>query len=230
MDFSTFDLETEPASSLRDQYDLVIGTNVVHATSNVLQNCSRLRTLLKDDGLLVLSEVTRIINWYDVVFGLLLGWWCATNGRDYPLQPPDFWRQALQDAGFCDCGISGGSSDEAQSQKIIVACKAPQALVANGYSENEFTPASTPEAYNSASLRNLDPKLGRDVNGEMSTVTYKQVGNLSIHADITYPSVEDRECSRPIGTSPRPRCRENVSLIFSSTNDTRWWPHDILQE
>ena len=89
MDFQVLDLDKDPPASLLNRYDLVIGTNVVHATSNIVKSCSRLRLMLRDEGIIALSEVTCKVKWYDIVSGLLEGWWCATDGRDYPLQSPE---------------------------------------------------------------------------------------------------------------------------------------------
>lgn len=88
MHFSTLDLEEDPLPSLQGKYDIVIGTNVVHATSNIIRSCVRIKSLLRDGRVMILSEVTHKVDWYDLVFGLLEGRWCFKDGRDYPLQPP----------------------------------------------------------------------------------------------------------------------------------------------
>ena len=74
LSFSTFDIEQEPPSSFQGQYDMVLGANVVHATTDRTATCRRLRDTLKPHGILVLSEVTAEIDWYDICFGLLDGW------------------------------------------------------------------------------------------------------------------------------------------------------------
>lgn len=80
MEFQTLDLEKEPAAALQGKYDIILGTIVIHATSNIAKSCARIRSLLRAGGLMILSEVTRIVDWYDLVFGFLEGWWLATDG------------------------------------------------------------------------------------------------------------------------------------------------------
>lgn len=82
MQFQTLDLEKDPPSKLQGQYDIVLGTNVVHATADVVQSSIRIRSLLREGGFIMLSEVTQIMDWYDLVFGLLSGWWAFTDGRN----------------------------------------------------------------------------------------------------------------------------------------------------
>lgn len=73
MKFQTFNLENEPPSSLLDQFDIIIGTNCVHATTNKTASVGRLKKMLRKNGFIVLSEVTQLVDWYDIVFGLLEG-------------------------------------------------------------------------------------------------------------------------------------------------------------
>ena len=73
MDFQVLNLERDPPDCLQSTYNVVIGTNVVHATSNIVNLTTRMRSLLKKGGFIVLSEVTRIVDWYDLVYGLLDG-------------------------------------------------------------------------------------------------------------------------------------------------------------
>ncbi|KAI1182781.1 S-adenosyl-L-methionine-dependent methyltransferase [Nemania serpens] len=120
MEFSMLDLEEEVPEGLRGQYDIVMGVNVVHATRDRTATCRRLREVLRPGGgVLVLSELTRPIDWYDICFGLLDGWWLADG---YAIQPAAVWMDAFERAGFESTGHSGGGSEEANTQQILVAC------------------------------------------------------------------------------------------------------------
>ncbi|KAI1292425.1 S-adenosyl-L-methionine-dependent methyltransferase [Xylaria venustula] len=119
MDFATLDIEEEMPESFNAQYDIVIGTNVVHATRDRAETCRRLREVLRPGGVLVLSELTRPIVWYDICFGLLDGWWLSD---DYAIQPTTVWMDALRMAGFKSTGHSKGNSEEANTQRLLVAC------------------------------------------------------------------------------------------------------------
>ena len=42
MDFQVFNVEHDPPASLRGKYDIVIGTKVIHATSEIVQSCKKI--------------------------------------------------------------------------------------------------------------------------------------------------------------------------------------------
>ncbi|GES58229.1 BcPKS16, polyketide synthase [Aspergillus terreus] len=123
MRFETVDLEQPVPEHLKEQFDIVIGTNCVHATSDRVRTTRHIREMLHDKGFLVLSEVTRIIDWYDLVFGLLDGWWLADGGASYPLQSADSWMTTFHQAGFHSTFFSEGDSEDSNTQQLLVAIK-----------------------------------------------------------------------------------------------------------
>ncbi|KAI1130875.1 S-adenosyl-L-methionine-dependent methyltransferase [Nemania abortiva] len=122
MEFSVLDIEEELTECFHGQYDIVLGVNVVHATRDRTATSRRLREALRPGGVLVLSELTRPIDWYDICFGLLDGWWLADGGKGYAIQPASIWMDAFETAGFKGTGHSHGNSEEANTQQILVAC------------------------------------------------------------------------------------------------------------
>jgi acyl carrier protein/SAM-dependent methyltransferase len=158
MDFHIFDLEREVETTFRNEYHIVIGTNVVHATRDRVLSCQRLRDTLTDDGILILSEVTRVIDWYDICFGLLDGWWYASNGTEYPLQSSCVWLEALRAAGFPSTGCSRGTSPESTTQQLLVGFK-----------------------------RALQPTVPVAVPHHIDVMEYKEVDGVRIHADVYVP-------------------------------------------
>lgn len=120
MSFERLDLEQPAPSHLQGKFDIAIGTNCVHATKDKIATTSRIREMLNANGFMVLSEVTRIVDWYDLVFGLLEGWWLADGGATYPLQPPETWMNVFKEAGFASTTYSGGSCEEANTQNLLI--------------------------------------------------------------------------------------------------------------
>ncbi len=159
MDFQVFNVQNDPPASLRGNFDIVIGTNVVHATSDLVLSCKRIKSLLREGGFMMLSEVTRIVDWYDIVFGLLDGWWEFTDGREYALQDAETWIEKVKEAGFVTTACSGGSSPEATTQNLILGSTKPTAAKAK---QSEHS---------------------------LETVRYKTVDDLDIMADIYFPKV-----------------------------------------
>lgn len=120
MNFTSLDLEVGMRHDFQSKYHIIISTNCVHATKDRATSCGRLKNALAEQGILILSEVTRVVDWYDLVFGLLDGWWYAGNGTEYPIQPASVWMDALGESGFASFGFSKGESEEAKSQQLLV--------------------------------------------------------------------------------------------------------------
>ncbi|KAL9004771.1 MAG: hypothetical protein Q9188_002428 [Gyalolechia gomerana] len=168
--FQTLNLEQPAPAALNDRFDIILGTNCVHATTVASETLRRLRQLLNKDGFIVLSEVTQIVDWYDIVFGLLDGWWLAQDGTPYPLRPADVWMDSFKDAGFKACSYSQGSAHESNTQRLLVA------------SQREFNlppRALERQEYISSGIRE---------NGHaVETVVYKEADGIEIPADIYLP-------------------------------------------
>ena len=178
MNFQTFNLETDVPTSLKDQYDIVIGTNCVHATASKAASIGRLKQLLRPDGFIILSEVTQIVDWYDIVFGLLDGWWLATDGSTYPLQPPESWMRSFTEMGFNNVSYSKGPTPESNTQRLLVASKKEVRI-----------PSRAPP---------LVLPSGRG-NHIIETVLYKEVDGTKILADIYLPDKVSAK-AMPVGT------------------------------
>jgi 2-polyprenyl-3-methyl-5-hydroxy-6-metoxy-1,4-benzoquinol methylase len=118
--FTKLDLEAPVSSQLSGMFDIIVSTNCVHATRDRTMVCARLRQMLSPAGFLALSEVTRKINFYDIVFGLLDGWWLSP--RIYPLQPAEHWMKVLKNAGFCWTAFTAGAQRRLATQQLLVGC------------------------------------------------------------------------------------------------------------
>ena len=173
MEFQALNLETDMPASLQNTYDIVIGTNCVHATTNKTKTITRLKSLLNGRGFIVLSEVTQLVDWYDIVFGLLDGWWLANDGSTYPLQPPESWVRSFEQAGFSNISYSRGPSPESNTQRLLVA---------------------------SNSQKVTKPPRAEETRPVMQTVVYKEVDDTQIEADIYLPASASSK-AMPVGMS-----------------------------
>ena len=77
MRMKTLDIERDPVDQGFEEasYDLIVASNVIHATSFLDNTLANVRKLLKPGGKLVLIEITRLTPPYMMTFGLLPGWW-----------------------------------------------------------------------------------------------------------------------------------------------------------
>ena len=175
MDYQPLNLEKDISASLQGTYDIVIGTNVVHATSNIVTSTSRMRSLLRKGGFIVLSEVTRIVDWYDLVYGLLDGWWAFQDSRTYPLQPVSDWVRDLKEAGFETASYSKGDTEESNTQQLIIGSTRPSKV--------------------QSSSKPSGARLSQSYRTE--TMPYKIVDDTEILADVFLPEA-------PVATDPMP--------------------------
>ncbi|KAL4981893.1 BcPKS20, polyketide synthase [Aspergillus falconensis] len=128
MEFLKLDVTKAPPIHLQGRYHVVISTNCIHATPDIRQSLANIYKLVRDgDGCVVLLELTQKLPWYDLVWGLLDGWWLYNDGRDYPLQAPWVWEAAMRDAGFGHVDWSEGRSRESRSMSVIVGFATPEA-------------------------------------------------------------------------------------------------------
>ena len=75
--FKTLDISRDPVSQGFEvhSYDLIVASNVVHATNSIGKSLTNLRSLLKSQGKLALIEVTQPQLFLSLIFGVLPGWW-----------------------------------------------------------------------------------------------------------------------------------------------------------
>ncbi|MGG4439280.1 SDR family NAD(P)-dependent oxidoreductase [Brevibacillus fortis] len=85
-------------------YDLVIATNVLHATKNISQTLLHAKTALQKNGLLLLNELTSNTLFAHLTFGLLDGWWRYDDPEwripGCPLLTVETWQKVLKKAGY----------------------------------------------------------------------------------------------------------------------------------
>lgn len=83
-------------------YDVVVASNVLHATPSLQETLGNVRKLLAKGGRLFLQELGPEIRWTNYIMGILPGWWLgAEDGRpDEPFVSTKRWNEELKAAGF----------------------------------------------------------------------------------------------------------------------------------
>ena len=121
MRYTVLNIEEEPATQFLHQYDMIISTNCIHATRHLTATCANINKYLRPDGVVCLVEATRNLYWYDLVWGLVDGWWLFSDGRQHALASEDLWQNHLSRAGFRWIDWTTGTSDESNVMRIITA-------------------------------------------------------------------------------------------------------------
>ena len=111
IDYRPLDIEKDPIDQGFDRhgYDLLIASNVLHATRYLEQTLAHCLDLLAPSGELVALENLSGLGWMDLTFGQLDGWWrFADDYRPHhALASPAVWRRALADVGFEQSEVLG---------------------------------------------------------------------------------------------------------------------------
>lgn len=105
-------------------YDLVIATNVLHATPDLRRALKNAKAALKHNGLILINEIARNGLFTHLTFGLLKGWWLYD---DQPLRlpggpalAPRQWKQMLESEGYRQVGFPALAEHDL-GQQIVIA-------------------------------------------------------------------------------------------------------------
>lgn len=127
--YHILDIEKEPEDQgfSPHQFDLILASNVLHATTDLRKTLRNVKGFLAPQGLLILMEGTKPQRFGDLIVGLTEGWW---KFRDKDLRPyhalisKQQWVKVLSETGFSDATpIPGKELDSGafSSQAVIIA-------------------------------------------------------------------------------------------------------------
>ncbi|MEV4517107.1 SDR family NAD(P)-dependent oxidoreductase, partial [Dactylosporangium sp. NPDC049525] len=100
------DIEEPPAGQgfAAGRYDVVLATNVLHATRQMRRTIRHVKSLLRPRGLVLLNELAGNALSLHIAFGLLEGWWLHEDPEvripGSPGLAPEAWQSLLEEAGF----------------------------------------------------------------------------------------------------------------------------------
>ncbi len=127
--YRTLDVEKDPVAQgyAPHSYDLIIASNVLHATRYLQETLGHCRELLAPSGQLVALENLSGLGWMDLTFGQLDGWWrFADDYRPHhALASPTVWRQALGDSGFTGAEVLGVDESTGTPDKGVIVAQGP---------------------------------------------------------------------------------------------------------
>lgn len=168
MKYTVLDVEKQPEPQFAGAFDIIISTNCIHATKDLVASTTNIHKMLRYDGILCLIELTRNLFWFDLVFGLLEGWWLFNDGREHVLADETRWERCLRAAGFQWVDWSDSTSEESNILRIITA-----------------SPFNVLPYVRSSTHDGIETKDGQQMQ---ETLAFKEVDGLSLKADIYYPS------------------------------------------
>nr|AGN71604.1 conidial yellow pigment biosynthesis polyketide synthase [Monascus pilosus] len=141
MKFRVHDIEKAPADDLVGTQHIILASNAVHATHSLTVSTSHIHKALRQDGFLMMLEMTETVYWIDIIFGLLEGWWLFDDGRRHAISHQSRWERDLNTAGFGHVDWTDGHRSEVNIQRIFLALASGQR-----YERQPVTPSSAAKA------------------------------------------------------------------------------------
>nr|QCQ29632.1 polyketide synthase-nonribosomal peptide synthase [Alternaria oxytropis] len=127
MNFATYDVDRTPAEQGFEEhtYDVVVASNVLHATAHMDNTMANVRRLLRPGGYLIALEA--ITNYYlatHAIFGTLPGWWAGAEveswRRDGPALTIDQWTALTRRHNFSGVDTHAPISSPLQAFTVLV--------------------------------------------------------------------------------------------------------------
>jgi acyl carrier protein/SAM-dependent methyltransferase len=163
-----------PQSIAAGHYDFAIAANVLHATRDIRETLRNAKSALKNQGVLLLNELSAWSLFHHLTFGLLEEWWLyedeAARLPGGPALSPDKWREILAEEGF-ESIVFPAREAHKLGQQIIVA-------VSNGWTRQRIVEHAPLQP--SAGADVPVTKSGRPVSGVSSS------GELAQQTGIDY--------------------------------------------
>jgi len=131
IEYRVLDIETDPVSQGFDahSFDLILASDALHATRDLHQTLENVKQLLTSEGLLVLLELTNAPCWFDLVFGMLKGWWLFSDldlRPVHPLLPEPKWQDLLSKVGFEEVASISDTDGTIDSVHTVFLATGPQ--------------------------------------------------------------------------------------------------------
>ncbi|PYI08862.1 hypothetical protein BO78DRAFT_440483 [Aspergillus sclerotiicarbonarius CBS 121057] len=125
LDYKKLDLGADPISQgfMPESYDMIVASNVLHATPDLLQTMENMRSLLKPRGRILFLEGVRQDTLYNnISFSALPGWWLGKEPfRQWcPCVSTDKWQELLCESGFSGLDVAIPSSEYPEFTKISI--------------------------------------------------------------------------------------------------------------
>ncbi|SMD25846.1 type I polyketide synthase [Kibdelosporangium aridum] len=127
VDYRILDIEQDVEEQGFDPhyYDIVVASNVLHATPSLRATLANVQRLMTSQGMLLIMEATVPPHWVDLTFGMTEGWWKFDDHDvrpSYPVLTEAQWLDFLPTTGFEHVQVlSDKNTPEESGNSVIVA-------------------------------------------------------------------------------------------------------------
>ncbi|KAI1374100.1 hypothetical protein F4677DRAFT_427124 [Hypoxylon crocopeplum] len=128
IEYRTLDITKDPLGQgfEANSYDMIVASNVIHATPSIIESLKHVHKLLTPKGRLFLQEICPPTKWINFIMGTFSGWWLGEHdGRvEEPYLQPQKWDHVLRAAGFD--GLDAVYCDEQFNNNMIAIPQQPK--------------------------------------------------------------------------------------------------------
>ena len=193
MTFKTLNIEEDVESQgfAPASWDMVIASNVLHATARIDRTLGQVGKLLKPGGVLIMNEVTKFQEIVSEIFGLTSGWWLFEDPECRIAHCPSLsfagWKAGLEDARFVQVSHAGLPHDsEDNPMQCVIVAESDGAGVAGGRAataDRDRSPA--PEGHGEAgpARPGRRERIAEEVRGLMYQASEIQIADADADGD-----------------------------------------------
>jgi len=138
--YKIMDIEQDPAEQGFDlnSFDLIIASDVIHATRDLSVSLGNAQKLLASEGVLMMLEVTNSPVYLDFIFGMTEGWWLYEDFRtEHATMPPENWQKVLEETGYHNTAYFSDVPDNSISCQSVIMARAEKLDLSDVVAENE---------------------------------------------------------------------------------------------
>ncbi|GKU06255.1 unnamed protein product [Fusarium langsethiae] len=211
MDFKTLDVEGDPLKQgfQPETYDVVVASNVLHATKQMDVTMEHVRKLLRPGGSLILVENSPKGAVIGLIFGTLSGWWAHEDEfrEDTALMYREQWNKILSRNGFGGIHVARNSMMVSKAVPLLTnghAARTEQIVLINDTSSDGIVDIS----------KNIKSTLS---NVQISESQWDQ---LEINEDTAYLVVDRAET--PLLLDPQPQFFTTLNALLAAKANILW--------
>lgn len=129
VEFATLDIEGDPLAQGFDaeSFDIILASDVFHATRDLGAALANARQLLAPGGLLAFIDIAQAPRSADLIFGMTAGWWRFDDNlrHDHPIPDRQTWHRAMAAAGYEQIEAIELAGCETLAGQMVMLARAP---------------------------------------------------------------------------------------------------------
>ncbi|KAG8669365.1 hypothetical protein FPOAC1_008759 [Fusarium poae] len=211
MEFKTLDVEGDPLKQgfQPETYDVIVASNVLHATKRMDVTMEHVRKLLRPGGSLILVENSPKGAVIGLIFGTLSGWWAHDDEfrEDTALMYREQWDKILSRNGFGGIHVARNSMMVSKAVPLLTnghAARSEQLVLVSDISGSGIEAIS----------KNIKPT---SVNSQIISCKWDQ---LQINEETVYLVVDRAET--PLLLDPQPQLFKTLNALLAAKARILW--------